>query len=170
MKFIKYIVFAVAFIPLAGLAQQESDDIRAGNKLYKDKKYIFFPEDEINLRRKLTDDKEFIKASSTERANRVVAHKQMNKLAIEATELQKEIKNGYIRLFEINHHPKDRIITAIYGNYFFTQLELKMLKGDQQEDLNEEDFYDIYDVSPSRNIVSRSKTNSVEEDWENAFY
>ena len=38
------------------------------------------------------------------------------------------------------------------------------------EDLNEEDFYDIYDVSPSRNIVSRSKINSVEEDWENAFY
>ena len=45
-----------------------------------------------------------------------------------------------------------------------------MLKGDKHEDLNEEDFYDIYDVSPSRNIVSRSKINSVEEDWENAFY
>ena len=47
MKFIKYIVFAVAFIPLAGLAQQESDDIRAGNKLYKDKKYLFFSFNEI---------------------------------------------------------------------------------------------------------------------------
>ena len=50
MKFIKYIVFAVAFIPLAGLAQQESDDIRAGNKLYKDKKYT---EAEIEYRKAL---------------------------------------------------------------------------------------------------------------------
>ena len=156
-------------IPVVGSSERNQNFHIAMQKAI-DKKYIFFPEDEINLRRKLSDDKEFIKASSTERANRVVAHKQMNKLAVEATELQKEIKNGYIRLFEINHHPKDRIITAIYGNYFFTQLELKMLKGDQQEDLNEEDFYDIYDVSPSRNIVSRSKINSVEEDWENAFY
>lgn len=157
-------------IPVVGSSERNQNFHIAMQKAI-DKKYIFFPEDEINLRRKLSDDKEFIKASSVDRANRVIAHKQMNKLAVEATELQKEIKNGYIRLFEINHHPKDRIITAIYGNYFFTQIELKMLKGDQQEDLNEEDFYDIYDVNPSRNIVSRNaKTNSIEDDWENAFY
>ena len=46
-----------------------------------------------------------------------------------------------------------------------------MLKRRQQEDLNEEDFYDIYDVTPNRNIISRSnKQSSVEDDWENAFY
>ena len=46
-----------------------------------------------------------------------------------------------------------------------------MLKGDQQEDLNEEDFYDIYDVHQSTNIISRSnKPIAIGDDWESAFY
>lgn len=156
-------------IPVVGSSERNQNFNIAMQKAIE-KKYIFFPEDEINLRKKLSDDKEFYKLSSSERANRTIAHKQMNKLAVEASELQREIKNGYIRLYEINHHPKDRIITATYGNYFFTQLELKMLQGDQHEDLNEEDFYDIYDVHQSHNIILRStKTISIGDDWESAF-
>ena len=125
----------------------------------------------INLKQILNEDKEWILLDSDERARRTIGHIQIDKMIVEAVELRKEIIRGFIQLSEIPHHEKDRIVATIYGNYFFTQLELKMLKGDQQEDLNEEDFYDIYDVTPNRNIISRStKQSSVEDDWENAFY
>jgi len=126
--------------------------------------------DNMSLKHILNEDKDWILLDSEERARRTIGHIQVDKMIVEAVELRKEIIRGFIQLSEIPHHEKDRIVATIYANYFFTQLELKMLKGDQHEDLNEEDFYDIYDVSPSRNIVSRSKINSVEEDWENAFY
>ena len=125
----------------------------------------------INLKQILNEDKEWILLDSDERARRTIGHIQIDKMIVEAVELRKEIIRGFIQLSEIPHHEKDRIVATIYANYFFTQLELKMLKGDQQEDLNEEDFYDIYDVTPNRNIISRStKQSSVEDDWENAFY
>lgn len=125
----------------------------------------------ISLKQILNEDKEWILLDSDERARRTIGHIQIDKMIVEAVELRKEIIRGFIQLSEISHHEKDRIVATIYANYFFTQLELKMLKGDQQEDLNEEDFYDIYDVTPNRNIISRStKQSSVEDDWENAFY
>lgn len=125
----------------------------------------------MSLKQILNEDKEWILLDSYERARRTIGHIQIDKMIVEAVELRKEIIRGFIQLSEIPHHEKDRIVATIYANYFFTQLELKMLKGDQQEDLNEEDFYDIYNVTPNRNIISRSnKQSSVEDDWENAFY
>ena len=126
--------------------------------------------DNMSLKHILNEDKDWILLDSDERARRTIGHIQVDKMIVEAVELRKEIVRGFIQLSEIPHHEKDRIVATIYANYFFTQLELKMLKGDQQEDLNEEDFYDIYNVSPSRNTISRSKINSIEDDWENAFY
>ena len=127
--------------------------------------------DNMSLKHVLNEDRDWILLDSDERARRTIGHINVDKMIVEAVELRKDIVRGFIQLSEIPHHEKDRIVATIYANYFFTQLELKMLKGDQQEDLNEEDFYDIYDVNPSRNIVSRNaKTNSIEDDWENAFY
>ena len=66
----------------------------------------------------------------------MLGYLQTNALAIEASELQKDIKSGYIHLYEINHHPKDRIMTAVYGNYYFAMMEQRMLQGDQQSDFD----------------------------------
>ena len=127
--------------------------------------------DNMSLKHVLSEDKEWFLLDSDEKARRTIGHIQVDKMIVEAVELRKEIVRGFIQLSEIAHHEKDRIVATIYGNYFFTQLELKMLKGDQQEDLNEEDFYDIYDVTPSHNTISRStKTSSIDDDWESAFY
>ena len=127
--------------------------------------------DNMSLKHILNEDKDWILLDSEERARRTIGHINVDKMIVEAVELRKDIVRGFIQLSEIPHHEKDRIVATIYANYFFTQLELKMLKGDQQEDLNEEDFYDIYDVNPSRNVISRNaKINSIEDDWENAFY
>lgn len=124
----------------------------------------------MSLKQKLNEDKDWFMKDSDVKARRVIGHIQVDKMIIEAVELRKDIVRGYIQLSEIAHHEKDRIVATIYANYFFTQLELKMLKGDQESDLSEEDFYDIYDVTPTKNIISRStKFNSMEEDWENAF-
>lgn len=124
----------------------------------------------MSLKQKLNEDKDWFMKDSDVKARRVIGHIQVDKMIVEAVELRKDIVRGYIQLSEIAHHEKDRIVATIYANYFFTQLELKMLKGDQESDLSEEDFYDIYDVTPTRNIISRStKINSIEEDWESAF-
>jgi len=127
--------------------------------------------DNMSLKHLLSEDKDWILLDSDERARRTVGHIQVDKMIVEAIELRKEIVRGFIQLSEIPHHEKDRIVATIYGNYFFTQLEIQMLKGDQHEDLNEEDFYDIYDVHQSTNIISRSnKPIAIGDDWESAFY
>ena len=50
MKFFQYISFLLLLFPLSVIAQKESDDIRAGNRLYKEKKYT---EAEIEYRKAL---------------------------------------------------------------------------------------------------------------------
>ena len=46
-----------------------------------------------------------------------------------------------------------------------------MLQGDQQKELSEEDFYDIYDVPSSYKTNRTIPTNQISESdsWENAF-
>ena len=60
-----------------------------------------------------------------------LVQKGINKAHKNIIQYAKEIKNGYIKLTEIAHHTKDRIITAIYGNYFFSMKEVNMLKENQ---------------------------------------
>lgn len=123
--------------------------------------------DNMTLRHILNEDKDWLLLDSEDRARRTIGHIQVDKMIIEAVELRRDIVRGFIQLSEIPHHDKDRIIATIYANTFFTQLELKMLKGDQQDDFKEEDFYEIYDVTTR--IVSNKKPNS-DDDWESSFY
>lgn len=101
--------------------------------------------DSTKRRRKLEEeDITWYTKTSEEKARRMIGHIQVDKMIVEATELRKEIKNGYISLVEIAHHPKDRIVATTYANYFFSMLELKLLKQDQEEEFNEENYYDMY--------------------------
>lgn len=101
--------------------------------------------DSTKTRRKLEEeDPMWFMMDSDAKARRMIGHIQVDKMIVEATELRKEIHNGYIALEEISHHPKDRIVATAYANYFFSMLELKMLKGEQETEFKEEDYYDIY--------------------------
>ena len=95
---------------------------------------ILFLEDAMKARNRYEKEPSWLLKSAEERANTMLGYIQTNSFAIEASELQKDVKGGYIHLFEIAHHPKDRIMTAIYGNYYFSMLEVEMLKNDQQSE------------------------------------
>lgn len=102
--------------------------------------------DSTKTRRKLEEeDMDWFTMDSDDKARRMIGHIQVDKMIVEATELRKDVKNGYIHLSEIPHHPKDRIVATTYANYFFSLMEQKMLKGDQEQDsMSDEDLYAIY--------------------------
>ena len=97
---------------------------------------MLFLEDSMQARNRYEKDPKWMLKTSEERTNIMLGYLQTNALAIEASELQKDIKSGYIHLYEIAHHPKDRIMTAVYGNYYFAMMEQRMLQGSQQSDFN----------------------------------
>lgn len=130
---------------------------------------IRFLTDVITTKRRLANDKDWMNYTPDEKARYMIGHIQVEKMVKEACELISSIIKGYIHLHEINHHEKDRIMATIYGNYFFTQLELKMLREDQVDDLNESDFYDIYNVNKSKVVNCNNKVKSLEDEWTNAF-
>ena len=101
---------------------------------------ILFLEDSMQARSRYEKDPKWIMKSSEQRANILIGYIQTNALAIEASELQKDIKGGYIHLYEIAHHPKDRIMTAVYGNYYFAMMEQRMLQGNQSSNFDISDF------------------------------
>ena len=117
-------------IPVVGTSERNQNFHIAMQKAI-DQKIMFFLEDSIQARNRYESSPDWILKTSEEKANIMLGYVQTNLLAIEASELQKEIKNGYIKLTEIAHHTKDRIITAIYGNYFFSMKEVNMLKENQ---------------------------------------
>ncbi|PNX46374.1 MAG: hypothetical protein BV457_07815 [Thermoplasmata archaeon M9B1D] len=98
------------------------------------KKYIYFLMDSTKLRFELDNDEKWFLKDAEEKKRRMIGHHQTDGMAIEASELKKTIKSGYIALEEIPHHPKDRIMSTAYGNYFFNLLEQKILKEEQEPD------------------------------------
>ena len=127
-------------IPVVGISERNQNFHVAMQKAIE-QKIMLFLQDSTQARNRYEENPEWILKSSEEKANIMLGYIQTNAMLVEASELQKEIKNGYIKLSEIPHHPKDRIVTATYGNYYFAMLEVKMLQNDQEdEEFNEDDW------------------------------
>ena len=92
--------------------------------------------DSFVVKRKLEENVDWLTATSEYKARRLIGHKNTEFLATEAVELREEIKDGKLKLTEIAHHTKDRIVATTYGNYFFNLLEQKMIKDDQESDFS----------------------------------
>ena len=120
-------------IPVVGTSERNQNFHISMQKAI-DLKIMLFLEDATQARVRYESNENWLLKSVDERTNIMLGYVQTNGLLVEASELQKEIKNGYLHLFEIAHHPKDRIITATYGNYYFSMLEVEMLKNDQQSE------------------------------------
>ena len=59
----------------------------------------------------------------------------------EAVNLEQEVKNGFIKLSESKRAGlKDRIMATEYGNHLFHLLELKMIKEQQESEINIDDW------------------------------
>ena len=127
-------------IPVVGISERNQNFHVAMQKAIE-QKIMLFLQDSTQARNRYEENPEWILKLSEEKANIMLGYIQTNAMLVEASELQKEIKNGYIKLSEIPHHPKDRIVTATYGNYYFAMLEVKMLQNDQEdEDFNEDEW------------------------------
>ena len=122
-------------IPVVGSGER-NQNFHVNMQKVINQELMLFLEDAVQARNRYERDPKWMMMSSDERVNIMLGYLQTNALAIEASELQKDIKNGYIHLYEIAHHPKDRIMTAIYGNYYFAMMEQRMLQGDQQSDFD----------------------------------
>ena len=120
-------------IPVVGTSERNQNFHISMQKAI-DLKIMLFLEDATQARVRYESNENWLLKSVDERTNIMLGYVQTNGLLVEASELQKEIKNGYLHLFEIAHHPKDRIVTATYGNYYFSMLEVEMLKNDQKSE------------------------------------
>ena len=113
----------------------------------------------------------FASKSSDERAKILIPYLETDLLINETIDLitTRNDKN-LISVKEKRIGTKDRYMSMAMFNLVCNKLCSKFGIESGYEDLSEEDFYDIYDVTPTKNIISRStKINSMEEDWENAF-
>lgn len=96
--------------------------------------------DEMELKKKLAEDEIYILSNSEEKERRIRGHLQLDLMVDEAIKLDKEVKNGFIKLSEPRTGTKDRIVSTEYSNYFFYLKELKMLKNQQEGDTNIEEW------------------------------
>ena len=101
MKFFKNRLFpALLFIPLFAFGQKESDDIRIGNRFYKDKKYT---EAEIEYRKALQKNNSSFEASfnlgnALFRQEKYKDAFEQYKKAMSSTEDKEKIASGYHNL------------------------------------------------------------------------
>lgn len=159
-------------IPFAGVATSNSDMHFAMWNTMRDKKLILL-KNKSEMESLLIDkDAKFYAKSPEDRAKILIPYLETDLLINETIDLiaTRNDKN-LISVKEKRIGMKDRYMSMAMFNLLCDNLCSKFGLESGYEDLNEEDFYDIYDVTPNRNIISRSnKQSSVEDDWENAFY
>jgi hypothetical protein len=97
---------------------------------------IRFLVDEIKLKEEKSEDIEFLTLSPHKLMRRMLGHVQLSLMMEEAVKLEQQFKNGFIKLIEPRISTKDRIIATEYSNYLFHLLELKMIKQQQEEEID----------------------------------
>ena len=79
--------------------------------------------------------------SANEKMRTLLGHVQLDIMIIdEAIKLQQVIKKGFISLVVAGRNKRDRIVACEYANYFFHLKELEMIKQQQQQNWNIDDF------------------------------
>lgn len=154
-------------IPIQGSAELNTIMWLDLQKKLRDEEIELLIED-IVFQQQLEESKEYFSMTSEEIARRKISYIQTEMLIHEAVNLSQSWTEGKVKLTEPRSGTKDRIVALSYGNYIATLIENKLDKGDQQEDISEEDFYDIYDVKKSYTVKNNVKT-TMEEEWENSF-
>ena len=159
-------------IPFAGVSTSNSDMHYAMWNTMRDKKLILL-KNRAEMESILIDTMpKFSSKTPEERAKLLIPYLETDLLINETIDLiiTRNDKN-IISVKEKRIGTKDRYMSMAMFNLLCDKLCSKFGIESGQEDLNEEDFYDIYDVTPSHNTISRStKISSIDDDWESAFY
>ena len=95
----------------------------------------------VELQTELAEDADFARLNSHEKMRKLLGHVQLDIMIVdEAIKLQQVINKGFVSLVVAGRNKRDRIVACEYGNYFFHLKELEMIKNQQQQDWNIEDW------------------------------
>ena len=127
-------------VPVIGTAERNSNyHIAMRNALMSHS--IRFLVDEIILKQEKSDDIDFLTLEPNALMRRMLGHVQTSLMMEEAVNLEQEVKNGFIKLSEGKRAGlKDRIMATEYGNHLFHLLELKMIKEQQESNIDINDW------------------------------
>lgn len=96
---------------------------------------------ETDARHNLEKSGEYLKLTSKERMKVLLPYVQTDITIIdEAIKLQQVIKRGFISLETVGSNKRDRIVATEYANYFFHLKELNMIKKNQGEKYDDNDW------------------------------
>ena len=102
---------------------------------------VRFPVDEMTAKDNLIDKGLYQTMSANEKMRTLLGHVQLDIMIIdEAIKLQQVIKKGFVSLVVAGRNKRDRIVACEYANYFFHLKELEMIKKQQQQTWNIDDW------------------------------
>jgi Terminase-like family. len=133
-------------IPYAGTSDLNSQMHLLLRKALKDK-IISFLKDDSEMQYKIEDkDPTFATKSSEEKAFIMNPYLQTRLMINESVSLEiKFMDNGNIKLSEAKRtNTKDRYMTLAMANFLADKIHNKYLRGNEDSDLDEADFYEIY--------------------------
>ncbi len=133
-------------IPYAGTSDLNSQMHLLLRKALKDK-IISFLKDDSEMQYKIEDkDPTFATKSSEEKAFIMNPYLQTRLMINESVSLEvKFMDNGNIKLSEAKRtNTKDRYMTLAMANFLADRIHNKYLSGNEDSDLDEADFYEIY--------------------------
>jgi len=127
-------------IPVIGTAER-NNNYHLAMKTALQNHLIRFLEDEMTVKDRLAEDADFARLNSHEKMRKLLGHVQLDIMIVdEAIKLQQVINKGFVSLVVAGRNKRDRIVACEYGNYFFHLKELEMIKNQQQQDWNIEDW------------------------------
>ena len=94
-------------------------------KSFQDKKTIQLLKTQFEAEDYIDD---YDKLSPEEQADKLLPYIQTSLMQDEITQLEYEVKDSYIKLFEAKGKRKDRYSSLAYGNYFIREQEKKLKK------------------------------------------
>lgn len=131
-------------IPITGTPEINSNMHLSLQASLKNKN-IFFLADDAEFEYKISSsDPEWILLSPERKAEIIAPYLETRMMINESVSLNTELRNGLVKVKEDRSATKDRYMTLAMFNYFGEKLKAKYLQEDGEEDLDESDFYDIY--------------------------
>jgi len=91
---------------------------------------------ELDAKEYLIDNYEYMMKPAYEQARMLLPYAQTTRLISELTQMESELKNGYIKLTEPSGKRKDRAMCFFYGLYYIRILESELKKKSQKEDIS----------------------------------
>lgn len=105
------------------------------------KRKILLLENEIVGKEYLVDKYDYDKKSVEEQVRLLYAYYQTTALINESVSLEYDIRNGYVKVYEVGANRKDRYSSAAYANFYADELEREKFSTDSDEEYDYQFFH-----------------------------